>query len=195
MRIGYARVSTAEQNLHLQIDALKQIGCEKIYEEKVSSTKAERIQLIQALEYAREGDVIVVWKLDRLSRSLQNLLEIVSKLEKRGIGLKSLHENIDTTTPTGKLIFHIFGALAEFEKDVIKERTKAGLVAARARGRVGGRPVKLNAKQIKQMKALYDDGTTSINEIVSLFNISKWTLYNYLKQFKTVNTAINTIQE
>ena len=143
MQIGYARVSTLDQNLDLQIDALNQAGCKKIFQEKITGIKLKREQLQNAIDYLRAGDVLVIWKLDRLGRSLKDLLLIVNELNQKEIGLKSLHENIDTTTPTGKLIFHIFASLAEFEKDVIKERTNAGLKAARARGRVGGRPKKL----------------------------------------------------
>ena len=139
MKIGYARVSTYEQNLDLQIDDLKKNGCEKIYEEKVSGSKADRPILQDMLKNLRNGDILVVWKLDRLGRSLKDLLEIVSGLQNRGVELVSLKESIDTTSSTGKLIFSIFGALAEYEKDIIRERTMAGLNSARARGIVGGR--------------------------------------------------------
>jgi len=141
MLIGYARVSTDDQNLDLQKDALKNAGCDKIYEDQISGAKADRPGLTTVLEYAREGDVIVIWRLDRLSRSLKDLIEMVTLLDSKGIGLKSIHESIDTSSSTGKLVFHIFGALAEFERNLIRERTQAGLQAARARGRKGGRPV------------------------------------------------------
>src|SRR5918912_839866 len=140
MLIGYARVSTNDQTRALQRDALEKAGCTKIFTDVVSGVKAERKGLSEALEYVRPGDTLVVWRLDRLGRSLKDLIEQLTKLHNRKIGFKSLTEQIDTTTPGGKLIFHIFGALAEFERDLIKERTHAGLAAARARGRVGGRP-------------------------------------------------------
>src|SRR6187200_1319658 len=140
MLVGYARVSTQEQDLALQLDALRAAGCAKVYEEKASGAQRERPELKAALDYVRKGDTLVVWKLDRLARSLKQLIETVELLEDRGIGFKSLTESIDTTTSGGRLIFHIFAALAEFERNIIRERTTAGLNAARARGRVGGRP-------------------------------------------------------
>ncbi len=143
MLVGYARVSTTEQTLDLQFDALKKAGCSKIFTDTASGAKTERKGLDEALSYVREGDTLVVWRLDRLGRSLTHLIETVSQLDNRKIGFKSLTEQIDTTTSGGKLIFHIFGALAEFERNLIRERTNAGLQAARARGRVGGRPKKL----------------------------------------------------
>src|ERR671918_356382 len=140
MNIGYARVSTQDQTLNLQKDALKKLGCNKIFTDTASGTKEERKGLEDALNYVREGDTLVVWRLDRLGRSLKHLIETISQLDTRKIGFKSLTENIDTTTSGGKLIFHIFGALAEFERNLIRERTTAGLLAARARGKKGGRP-------------------------------------------------------
>src|SRR3954467_3250206 len=140
MRIGYARVSTLDQNLDLQEDALKAAGCEKIYTDKAGGTRAERPGLERALADLRAGDRLVVWKLDRLGRSLRHLIETVTALRDRGVGFQSVQEAIDTTTSGGKLIFHVFGALAEFERDIIRERTLAGLAAARARGREGGPP-------------------------------------------------------
>ncbi|HYT40926.1 MAG TPA: recombinase family protein, partial [Methylomirabilota bacterium] len=147
MLIGYARVSTSDQTLNLQQDALEKIGCVKIFTDVISGSTTERTGLDEALSYVREGDTLVVWRLDRLGRSLKHLIETITALNNRKIGFKSIQENIDTTTSGGKLIFHIFGALAEFERDIIKERTKAGLQAARARGRLGGRPKALNTKQ------------------------------------------------
>jgi DNA invertase Pin-like site-specific DNA recombinase len=140
MDIGYARVSTGEQTLALQLDALAQAGCGKVFTETASGATADRPALGQALAYLREGDTLVVWRLDRLGRSLPHLIETVAALRERGVGFRSLTEQVDTTTPGGKLVFHVFGALAEFERDLIRERTHAGLAAARARGRTGGRP-------------------------------------------------------
>src|SRR5205814_2801399 len=154
MLIGYARVSTQYQTLHLQKDALEKLGCNKIFTDTASGAKAERKGLEEALEYVREGDTLVVWRLDRLGRSLKHLIETITELNNRKIGFKSIQENIDTTTSGEKLVFHIFGALAEFERDIIKERTKAGLTAARARGRLGGRPKALNAKKASIALAL-----------------------------------------
>lgn len=184
MNIGYARVSTLDQNLDLQIDALNEVDCGRIFQEKVTGAKLERLQLNEAINYARPNDVIVVWKLDRLGRSLKDLLTIVNELKDRQIGLRSLHENIDTTTPTGKLIFHIFASLAEFEKDITRERTNAGLVAARARGRKGGRPKSLTEKQVNLLKSLYSYKNTPVTEIAKLLNISIKTIYNYLNDIE-----------
>ena len=173
MKIGYVRVSTIEQNVHLQIDELKKAGCEKIFRDKVSGDKTERPGLHEALEFLREGDSLVVWRLDRLGRSLKHLLETVSLLEERGIGFRSLQESIDTTTSGGRLIFHIFGALAEFERNLIRERTMAGLKAARARGRVGGRPRKLDAKKTELAYRLYEEKKHTVIEICQMLAISK----------------------
>ena len=184
MNIGYARVSTQDQTLHLQKDALEKIGCTKIFTDTASGAKAERIGLEEALEYVREGDTLVVWRLDRLGRSLKHLIETISQLDNRKIGFKSLTENIDTTTSGGKLIFHIFGALAEFERNLIRERTNAGLQAARARGRLGGRPKAkaLNTpKKITLAQSLYNDKNNTIDEICKTLNISRATLYRYIK--------------
>lgn len=181
MLIGYARVSTDDQNLNLQQDALKNAGCERIFDDQVTGSKIQRPGLEATLEFAREGDVIVVWRLDRLSRSLKDLIEMVALLDSKKIGLRSLHELIDTSSSSGKLIFHIFGALAEFERNLIRERTYAGLQAARARGRKGGRPKKLNLDKIKLAVQLYEGKQHSIKQICSLIGISKPTLYKYLK--------------
>ena len=183
MLIGYARVSTGEQNLDLQRDALRNAGCEHVYTDEMSGAKAERPGLTNALSFLRPGDTLVVWRLDRLGRSLKHLIEVVAQLAERGIGFKSLTEQIDTTTPGGKLIFHVFGALAEFERDVIRERTHAGLAAARARGRLGGRPKKLaDAKQLELARTLYAGGQTDIATICQTLGISRATLYRYLKE-------------
>jgi DNA invertase Pin-like site-specific DNA recombinase len=181
MLIGYARVSTQDQTLNLQKDALKNIGCTKIFTDTVSGAKAERKGLEEALNYVREGDILVVWRLDRLGRSLKHLIETITELNNRKIGFKSLTENIDTTTSGGKLVFHIFGALAEFERDIIRERTQAGLKAARARGRKGGRPKILSGEKAKMAKKLYADKTNAINDICKTLNISRTTLYRYIK--------------
>lgn len=157
MLIGYGRVSTSDQTLDLQKDALQKAGCGRIFTDTASGAKAERTGLDEALSHLRTGDILVVWRLDRLGRSLKHLIETITALDNRKIGFKSITEAIDTTTSGGKLIFHIFGALAEFERDIIKERTRAGLTAARARGRKGGRPKKLNPRKADIAKQLYDN--------------------------------------
>lgn len=184
--IGYARVSTREQNLDLQLDALNKAGCNQIYEEKISGVK-ERPELDKALAYLREGDVFVIWKLDRLGRSLKELIFIVDSLQKRGIAFRSVVDGIDTTSPIGRCQFGIFASLAEYEREIIIERTKAGLQAAKERGRIGGRPIGLSseAKAVaKAAKKLYIDKNNdfSVQEICTILKIgSKATLYRYLK--------------
>lgn len=182
MLIGYARVSTHDQNLDLQKDALKKAGCAKIVVDVASGKKAKRSGLDQARELLRAGDVLVVWRLDRLGRSLKHLIEVLAELDAAGIGFKSLQESIDTTTPGGKLIFHVFGALAEFERNLIRERTLAGLDAARARGRQGGRPKRLDAKQRALAVRLYQKREQSVAEICRLVGVTKPTLYAYLRE-------------
>ena len=182
MLIGYARVSTDDQNLDLQRDALTQGGCYKIYEDRESGAKAERPGLITTLEVLREGDTLVVWRLDRLGRTLKDLIALAEKLESRRIGFKSLKENIDTTTSGGKLVFHLFGALAEFERNLIRERTQAGLSAARARGRLGGRPKALDPATRQLAIRLYRERQHSIDDICKMMRISKPTLYSYLAE-------------
>jgi DNA invertase Pin-like site-specific DNA recombinase len=184
MLIGYARVSTADQYLGMQEDALKGAGCEDIFKDIVSGAKTARPGLHSAISHLRKGDTLVVWRLDRLGRSLAHLIETVKELNDQGIGFKSLQESIDTTTSGGQLIFHIFGALAQFERELIRERTQAGLKAARVRGRMGGRPVQLNTQEIRKLKKHYDKGDLSVMEICKLFNITKPTLYRYLKNEK-----------
>ena len=181
MLIGYARVSTEDQSLALQIDALEEAGCERVFQDQISGIVNTRPNLNQALNFARAGDALVVWRLDRLSRSLQDLIETVTLLESRGVQLKSLHESIDTASSSGKLIFHLFGALAEFERNLIKERTLAGLQAARARGRKGGRPPSLNSEKQKLAAKLYSEKNHSVKEICQLMGISKPTLYKYVR--------------
>ncbi len=180
MLIGYARVSTSDQTLNLQKDALNNIGCSKIFTDVISGSTTERQGLVEALSYVREGDTLVVWRLDRLGRSLKHLIEAITALNNRKIGFKSIQENIDTTTSGGKLIFHIFGALAEFERDIIRERTQAGLQAARARGRLGGRPKALTDQKLSIAQALYKDKSNSIADICKTLNISRATLYRYI---------------
>lgn len=180
MLIGYARVSTQDQTLNLQMDALKTIGCSKIFTDTASGANVERQGLEEALKFVRPRDTLVVWRLDRLGRSLRHLIDTITYLNSRLVGFKSLTENIDTTTSGGKLVFHLFGSLAEFERDLIRERTKAGLQAARARGRIGGRPKaeKLNTpKKVALAQALYNDKTNSIDDICKTLNISRATLY------------------
>lgn len=185
MLIGYARISTDDQNLNLQMDALQLAGCEKIYSDRISGAKAARPGLSLALEVARTGDVLVVWRLDRLGRSLKDLIETMEILDKQGIGLSSLQESITTTNNSGRLIFHLFGALAEFERNLISERTTAGLVAARSRGHRGGRPKALDPAKRQLAVRLYTEGQYTIIEICKLMGISKPTLYNYIAEIKT----------
>lgn len=181
MRIGYARVSTDDQNLDLQKDALGQAGCQRILEDREGGAKAARPGLEAALQYARKGDTLTVWRLDRLGRSLRDLIDLVNQLDERGIGLQSLQEAIDTTTSSGKLVFHVFGALAEFERNLIRERTRAGLEAARARGRKGGRPKALDPDQRALVVELYDAKQHTVRQICQMMGISKPTLYNYVE--------------
>ena len=184
MRIGYARVSTNEQNLDLQRDALRKAGvsAKNLYTDTITGTKSERPGLEQALSHLREGDTLVVWRLDRLGRSLKHLIETVTVLKQQNIAFQSITEHINTSTATGQLVFHLFGALAEFERNLIKERTMAGLEAARARGRKGGRS-KLNgtASAVVMAKKLYADHTNSIADICRTLHISRATLYRYIK--------------
>jgi DNA invertase Pin-like site-specific DNA recombinase len=183
MLIGYARISTGEQTLDLQRDALTAAGCERIFVDVASGAKADRPGLEEALAYVRKGDTLVVWRLDRLGRSLQHLIATVTSLQSRGVGFRSLTEQIDTTTSGGKLVFHVFGALAEFERDLIRERTSAGLAAARARGRKGGRPRAGgldDPKRVALLQKLYDDKANDIMTICATMGISRATLYRYV---------------
>ena len=182
MLIGYARVSTQEQNLELQINALQAAGCKKIFTEKASGAQRDRPELKAALEYMRanEDDTLVVWKLDRLARSLRQLIDTIEELEKKGIGFKSLTENIDTTTSGGRLVFHIFGALAEFERILIKERTMAGLKAAKDMGRKGGRPLSLKSDDLIAAKALLKNKKITVKEAAKRLKVDPSTLYRYL---------------
>lgn len=181
MRIGYARVSTVDQNLELQTDALEKAGCEKIFTDQASGARDDRKGMIDAIEFCRKGDSLVVWKLDRLGRSLKHLIETINLLHEKKVGFISLQENIDTTTSGGKLVFHLFGALAEFERELIRERTNAGLASARSRGRMGGRPKAMNTKQLRIAKTMLKDPNTTIKEVCETLQVSKTTLYRYLK--------------
>jgi DNA invertase Pin-like site-specific DNA recombinase len=181
MRIGYARVSTQDQSPNLQTDALQKAGCNEIFTESQSAAK-ERPQLEQCLRMLRDGDILVVWRLDRLGRSLKDLVDIISALEKRGVGFQSITESIDTSNTGGKLVFHIFGALAEFEHALIRERTKAGLAAARARGRKGGRRPKLTKADVKKAAAMLRDPTVTKTEVSEHFGVTRMTLNEALKR-------------
>ena len=181
MIIGYARVSTHDQNLELQRDALKQAGCERIFEDHVSGAKADRPGWASAKDVLRAGDTLVVWRLDRLGRNLEHLIDTINKLDQEGVGFRSLQENLDTTTSGGKLVFHIFGALAEFERELIRERTMAGLAAARARGRKGGRPRKLDARRIAMAKQLLANPEQSVTEVAKTLGVARSTLYRALE--------------
>lgn len=182
MLIGYCRVSTNDQNLDSQIDELKKAGCEKIFKDIISGSKAERVGLTEMLDFVRRGDVVVVYRLDRLGRSLTDLIILVNKLNEKKINLKSLSENIDTTTSGGTLIFHIFGAVAEFEKNIIRERTRSGLNSARARGRRGGRPSLMTEDKIKMAKLLHKDNDIDTDTIVKQLEVSKSTYFRMLRK-------------
>ena len=177
MRIGYARVSTDDQKLHLQDDALRAAGCQKIFEEKVSGTSPLLPARQELLDYARHGDVVVVWKLDRLGRSLRDLVDVVVRLRASGVGFCSLQESIDTTTASGKLTFHVFAALAEFEADIVRERTHAGLAAARARGAQLGRPRVLRPEQLEMARTLLANPKLSAGEVAAQLGVHRATLY------------------
>jgi len=180
MRIGYARVSTDAQETHLQMDALARAKCTRVYQEKASGVKVERTELIKLLDNARKGDVIIVWKLDRLARSLRQLIDTTVLLNERGVELYSLTENINTTTPSGKLTFHIFAALAEFERDILRQRVNAGLKAARRRGRVGGRPKSLSEADLKKARALLRSGEYTKVQVAEELGVSRHTLWRAL---------------
>lgn len=176
-KLGYARVSTVDQDAALQVDALEKAGCDRVFVDAMSGTVSHRPQLDRLFEHVRAGDTVVVWRLDRLGRSLRHLITQVQDLADRGVGLRSLQESIDTTSPGGRLIFHVFGALAEFERDLITERTTAGLAAARARGRQGGRPPRLTSEQVRTAKRLYDDSELTVTEIGQVLGVSRATVY------------------
>lgn len=184
MLIGYARVSTIEQNLDLQLDALKKAGCKKFFDDKISSSKSNRPGLDGALADLRSGDTLVVWRLDRLGRSLRHLIDLINKLQEKGVMFRSIEDGIDTSNSIGQFFFHITGAFAELERNLLRERTKAGLDAARARGRKGGRQPILNEKQIQMMLGIYHSRSTSVIEICQQFKISRKTFYRYLEKSK-----------
>lgn len=188
MKIGYARVSTGLQNLDLQQDSLTNYGCEKIFTDKVSGAKSNRPGLESAIEFARAGDVVVVWRLDRLGRNMEDLISIVNALNNRGISFHSIQENItmDKSSSTGQLLFHLFAAFAEFERNLILERSAAGRIAARARGRLGGRPEKLTDSDLKLLKTLVDSGTP-IKTIAEKWNVSRTTIYRYLEKINNTD--------
>ena len=185
MKIGYARVSTGLQNLNLQEDRLNQYGCEKIFSDHISGSKSKRPGLDKAIEFARSGDTIVVWRLDRLGRNMEDLITLVNELNNRGVSFHSLEENItmDKSSSTGQLLFHLFAAFAEFERNLILERSSAGRIAARARGRYGGRPEKLNKQDLNLLKTLYDNGTP-IKTIAEQWQVSRTTIYRYLNKLE-----------
>jgi DNA invertase Pin-like site-specific DNA recombinase len=180
MQVGYARISTGDQDLTLQVNALQEAGCEKIFTEKASGAQRDRPELKAALEFMRKGDILVVWKLDRLARSLKQLIETIEHLDERGIQFSSLTETMDTTTSGGRLFYHIFAALSEFERSIIRERTRAGLEAARRMGKVSGRPCALSPRDLIEAKAMLKDKTITIAQIAKRFNISESTFYRYI---------------
>ena len=184
MLIGYARVSTDDQDTRLQIDALKRAGCEKIYEERASGSRTDRPELAKALAHGRKGDMVVVWKLDRLGRSLPHLIDTVHDLEERKVGFRSLTDNIDTTTASGRMFFHMMGALAQFERDLIRERTNAGLKAARERGNIGGRPRKLTDADLKFARSLMRDKSEQWTRpaVAARLGVSPMTLWRAMRR-------------
>lgn len=186
MLIGYARISTHDQNLNLQRDALTGAGCDKIFTDVASGGIAERSGLVDAMNHLRDGDTLVVWRLDRLGRSLKHLIETVTTLQTKGIGFRSLTEGIETQSSGGRLVFHLFACLAEFEREVIRERTQAGLVAARSRGRAGGRPAVMDEKQIALARRMHADPATSVAEVCRAVGVSRSTLYRNLDSRPTL---------
>ena len=192
MKIGYARVSSRDQKLEPQRDALLADGCERVFEEKISSREAERKALRDAFDYCRPNDTLVVTSLDRLGRSLRELIDLVGELENRGVGFRSLKENLDSSTAGGKLVFHVFASIAEFERELIRERTMAGLEAARARGRVGGRPRALDEGKASLARRLKEEGEHSVEEICSMFGVGRSTLYRYLGETNDGNDRVQS---
>jgi len=193
MVIGYARVSTQEQNLDLQMDALLRAGCDKIFKEHISGKNTQRAELQNMISILRAGDKVVVWKLDRLGRSLRDLIDLVTEFQKLEVNFISLHDNIDTTTATGRFTFNLFASIAEFERDIIRQRTKAGLAAARERGKIGGRPKGLSKEKIAKAKTaslLFKSGEKTVEEILRELKIGRATFYRYIKKISE-NSSIN----
>ncbi len=186
--LGYARVSTTEQNPDLQVDELTAAGCWKVWTDHASGALDRRPQLDEVLEQLRPGDTLVVWRLDRLGRSLRHLIDVVTGLDERGVGFRSLRESIDTTTAGGRLVFHLFGALAQFEREIIRDRTVAGLTAARARGRVGGRPSKLSLEQRRQARKMYDERELTVEQIGRVLGVSRTSIYRALADGPAAST-------
>jgi DNA invertase Pin-like site-specific DNA recombinase len=186
--IGYARVSTNDQNPQLQRDALHAAGCDRIYVDQASGALKERPELAKALDRLREGDTLVVWKLDRLGRSLRHLIDLADGLKARGVGFRSITEGLDTTTPGGKLIYHVMGALAEFERDLLRERTRAGLDAARAQGRRGGRPTVMTQPKLRVARQMLDSGQHTLEEIAETLGVSRTALYRARTRLSTVES-------
>jgi DNA invertase Pin-like site-specific DNA recombinase len=181
--LGYARVSTVDQTMVLQLDALEDAGCHRVFQERASGANDRRVELARMFDHVRPGDTVVVWRLDRLGRSLRHLIDTVNALADRQVGFRSLVENIDTTTSGGKLVFHIFGALAEFERELISERTHAGLTAARARGRVGGRPSAMTLAKTIEARRMYESGEYTWEQIGEMFGVSRMTVYRHVVKY------------
>ena len=191
MRVGYARISTTDQSPELQLEALRQVGCERVYTERASGARDDRPELARVLgDVLRAGDTLVVWKLDRLARSLKTLISTAEALERQGMGLMSLTESIDTTTPGGMLIFHVFGAIAQFERALIRERTTAGLIEARRRGRKGGRPPAFTADDVLAARALMADGKLPVRAVAKRMGVSVATLYRHLGRRDVLQGAV-----
>lgn len=188
MKIGYARVSTDEQNPDMQLDALRAAGCEKIFEDTASGAKENRPGLDEALAYARKGDELVVWRLDRIGRSLPHLVKLIQQFRNAGIGFRSLTENLETETPGGRLVTHIFACLSEFERDLIRERTRSGLAAARARGRTGGRKPLPETKK-NALWAMWSAKKMTADEIAEQLNIGRRTVFKYVKELEAKHAA------
>ena len=196
MKIGYARISTSEQNIDLQMDALKKEGCESIYQDiGISGSKSERQGLADALKTVRSGDSLIVWKLDRAFRSLKHMIDLTNLLKEKGVEFKSIQDSIDTSTPGGRLVFHIMASIAEFERDLIRERTVAGLASARARGRNGGRPKKYNDTMFQSIIMLYNSKTVPVEAICSTYKMTKTTFYRRLKQYNKEKFHLKNINE
>jgi len=189
LKIGYARVSTVDQHEELQMDALRKAGCEKFFTDKISGAKSDRPGLTQALDFARSGDALVVWKLDRLGRSIIDLINLLNSMQSRGIEFISLTESIDTTTANGKLFFHLMASFAEYERNLIRERTNAGLSAARARGRLGGRERKLKDGKLALALKMCENPDTAVKDVASTFGVTESTMYRYIREAKEKQEA------